>query len=114
MTGQTSSPNFLVTPSGLQTKIGLGPNGTPSVDAFAAKVGPAGTFLYYSTYLGGSGNDLGFGIAVDAAGSMYVTGTTESPNFPTTPSASGRSYSGAVGKDPSTTAGDAFIVKISG
>jgi hypothetical protein len=40
--------------------------------------------LSYATYLGGSGEDLGSGIAVDAAGNAYVTGQTESTNFPTT------------------------------
>ncbi len=39
--------------------------------------------LVYSTYLGGSGNDVGLGIAVDTAGSAYITGFTDSPNFPT-------------------------------
>jgi hypothetical protein len=39
--------------------------------------------LSYSTYLGGNGDDEGFGIAVDAAGNAYVTGDTSSPNFPT-------------------------------
>src|SRR5437899_1286615 len=39
--------------------------------------------LAYSTYLGGSGGDQGFGVAVDAAGSAYVTGLTQSSNFPT-------------------------------
>jgi Beta-propeller repeat len=39
--------------------------------------------LVYSTYLGGSANDEGFGIVVDSAGNAYVTGDTKSPNFPT-------------------------------
>jgi hypothetical protein len=39
--------------------------------------------LVYSTYLGGSGDDLGIAITVDAAGNAYVIGTTHSGNFPT-------------------------------
>lgn len=40
--------------------------------------------LTYSTYLGGNGGDIGYGIAVDSSGDAYVTGTTASLNFPTT------------------------------
>ena len=47
------------------------------------KLTPAGNALVYSTYLGGSGHDQGYGIAVDGAGSAYVTGYTDSTNFPT-------------------------------
>ena len=47
------------------------------------KLTPAGNALVYSTYLGGSGDDVGGGIAVDGAGSAYVTGYTASTNFPT-------------------------------
>ena len=56
-------------------------------DAFVSKINPSGSALVYSTYLGGSGQDLGSGIAVDSAGNAYVTGNTGSSNFPTTPSA---------------------------
>jgi len=59
-------------------------NCTPaSRDAFVAKLNPAGSALVYSTYLGGSNDDEGEAIAVDASGNAYVTGETESTNFPT-------------------------------
>ncbi|MBZ5624732.1 MAG: SBBP repeat-containing protein, partial [Acidobacteriia bacterium] len=51
-------------------------------DAFVAKLNPSGNGLVYCTYLGGRGDDRAYGIAVDAAGSAYVTGSTTSTNFP--------------------------------
>ena len=54
-----------------------------SVEAFVAKLNPAGNSIEYCTYLGGSNDDRAYGIAVDANGSAYVTGTTTSPDFPT-------------------------------
>ena len=55
-------------------------------DAFVTKLNAAGTALVYSTYLGGSGSDEGYGIAVDRAGQAYVTGHTNTPGsgFPGT------------------------------
>ncbi len=54
----------------------------PGRDAFVTKLAPAGNALVFSTYLGGSGTDVGLGIAVDAAGMVYVTGYTDSSDFP--------------------------------
>jgi hypothetical protein len=51
-------------------------------DAFVAKLNSSGNGLVYATYLGGSGDDRAYGIAVDAIGSVLVTGSTTSPNFP--------------------------------
>jgi Domain of Unknown Function (DUF1080)/Beta-propeller repeat len=53
-----------------------------NADAFVAKVNPTGSALVYSTYLGGSGTDYGYGIAVDSSGDAYVTGETSSTDFP--------------------------------
>jgi len=54
-----------------------------SHDIFIGKINAAGTALVYSTYLGGSGSDFNPTIAVDSAGNAYVTGYTDSSNFPT-------------------------------
>src|SRR5206468_6573112 len=48
------------------------------VDAFVTRVNAAGTAFLYAGYIGGSDSDAGFGIAVDGAGSAYVTGLTYS------------------------------------
>jgi hypothetical protein len=56
-----------------------------STDAFVAKLSPDGQELLYATYLGGSSEDAAYGIAVDASGSAYLTGTTESSDFPVFP-----------------------------
>jgi hypothetical protein len=58
---------------------------TPESDlghGFVITLQPDGSALVYSTYLGGSASDQGMGIAVDASGSAYVTGYTQSPDFP--------------------------------
>jgi hypothetical protein len=52
-------------------------------DAFVSKLDPFGDSFIYSTYLGGSGDDFGNGVAVDSSGNAYVTGTTQSGDFPT-------------------------------
>jgi hypothetical protein len=85
---------------------GCGPRGNDICpDAFVAKLSYTGSALVYSTYLGGTGNDQGNGIATDAAGNAYVTGSTRAKDFPTTASAFQRtSTSGPVE--------DAFISKI--
>jgi uncharacterized protein (TIGR03437 family) len=76
VTGYTSSANFPVRSAAQGTPGG-------AVDTFVLKVAPDGSSLIYSTFLGGSADDYGFGsLVVDAAGSAYVTGWTESANFP--------------------------------
>jgi len=52
------------------------------MDAFVTKFFANGTGYFYSTYLGGQGSDAGFGIAADNNGNAYITGETNSPNFP--------------------------------
>lgn len=77
VTGRTSSPNF---PAANPYQAA---NGSGAFDAFITKLNSSGNALVYSTYLGGSGEDVGHGIAVNSAGSAYVTGYTSSLNFPT-------------------------------
>ena len=80
VTGVTSSSDFPGTSgSPIQNMYG-----GFHFDAFVTKLNASGTTILYATYLGGSGNDEGFGIAVDAAGNAYVTGLTESLAFPGT------------------------------
>ena len=55
----------------------------PCDDVFVTKLSPDGTAIEYSTYLGGAAGDIGAGIAVDASGNAYVTGMTQSADFPT-------------------------------
>jgi hypothetical protein len=77
--GITSSSNFAAT---------LGAYATASAggdDGFVVKLNPAGSALVYATYLGGASADTVLGLAVDAAGNCYVTGSTLSSGFPTTP-----------------------------
>ncbi len=65
-----------------------------SSDAFVAKLNPTGSALTYSTFLGGTGGDGGYGIAIQG-GNAYVTGEAiSSPDFPTTPGAYDRSFNG--------------------
>ena len=79
-------------------------------DAFVTKLNAAGTALVYSTYLGGSGDDIGIGITVDPAGNAYVTGQTSSSNFPGTAGSPIQSkYAGSSGF---SSGGDGVVAKI--
>ena len=75
VTGSTNSSDF-------PTMNPFQPNLGGATNAFVTKLNAAGSALVYSTYLGGSGPDQGDGIAVDSSGDAYVTGSTESSNFP--------------------------------
>ncbi len=78
ITGVTSSANF-PTANALQPNLGS----LSGSNAFITKLNSAGSAEVYSTFLGGNGVDSGSGIAVDSAGNVYITGTTDSTNFPT-------------------------------
>jgi len=87
--------------------VSMGPDLTHNglADAFVAKVNADGTALYYCGYIGGSGNDYGYGIAVDLSSYAYITGYTSSTEatFPI-----------SVGPDPTHNGGyfDAFVAKV--
>ena len=89
--------NFPTTPGTLDTNLG-GPT-----DAFVTKLDASGAALVYSTYLGGISFERGMGIAVEGAGSAYVTGTTTSTDFPTTSGAFDTTYNDG---------GDIFVTKL--
>lgn len=72
--GVTSSLNF-------PTRNPIQADNRGGNDAFITKLNQTGSALIYSTYLGGSNDDRGSGIAVDSTGTAYVTGVTASPNF---------------------------------
>ena len=95
VTGQSSA--YFPTTSGAADPTNNGFN-----DVVVTKFNPIGRILLYSTYIGGSQSDTGKGIAVDAAGAAYVTGGTDSPDFPTSPGAF----------DTTRAANDAFVFKL--
>ncbi|MCF6159086.1 MAG: hypothetical protein E3K32_11070 [wastewater metagenome] len=76
VTGRTNSTDFPMMNAFIDSHGG-------DYDAFVTKIDATGSRLQYSTYLGGSRDDWGYGIAVDSLGNAYVTGRTNSTNFPT-------------------------------
>jgi uncharacterized protein (TIGR03437 family) len=109
VTGVTNSKNFPIV-GGFQASPSTSTNlnGTISVfnQAFVLKLNASGSALVYSSYLGGSGNDFGRGIAVDTSGNAYVTGNAYSFNFPV------KSPIQAMKGDLSTGIADAFVAKV--
>jgi photosystem II stability/assembly factor-like uncharacterized protein len=99
LTGITLSTDFPTVHAFQPTPGG----GIDNDNAFVTKVSADGSSLVYSSYLGGSGYNLGYGIAADAAGNAYLTGVTSSTDFPTAnafqPTLRGR--------------GNAFVTKVS-
>lgn len=78
LTGRTSSADFPIKGALQPRKLGA----SGSYDAFLTKLDPSGD-LIYSTYLGGSADDDGRAVALDAAGGLYIAGSTDSDDFPT-------------------------------
>jgi len=97
--GFTQSSDFPTTPGAFQqSSTGSGTQG------FLLKLSADGTALSYSTYLGGSADTVIQGIAIDAAGRVYVTGYTSSADFPVTPGAFQTTMKGGY---------DVFVTKFS-
>ena len=80
-------------------------------DAFVLKLSAAGTNAIYSTYLGGRQNEVALGLAVDGQGNAYVTGSTNSRDFPTTAGAYQTEFKGAGGEQQNI-ADDVFVTKL--
>jgi hypothetical protein len=102
LTGFTTSRNFPTTAGVFQTTF------RARGEAFVTKVDPTGSTLVYSTYIGGTANEGGQAIAVDAAGNAYVAGTTQSDDFPTTPGAFQTTGGGPI----DAFANDGFVAKL--
>ncbi|HWB12833.1 MAG TPA: SBBP repeat-containing protein [Pirellulales bacterium] len=105
VTGVTGSTNFPATAGAYQTTIGgYYPMSSTGYDAFVAKLSADGRSLVYSTYLGGGDEDFGSGITVDGSGNAYVSGITQSSDFPTTTGAYQTTFGGVA---------DAFVTRLS-
>ena len=103
VTGGTTSANLGATSS---APAKYTPGGKFGADGFVTKFDPTGSTVLYSTYFGGSGDDVGLGIAVDAQGNAHVTGATLSTNFPTTGAIQKTSGGGNL------LGSDAFVLKL--
>lgn len=98
ITGTTDSTNFPTTFGANDTTYNGGQ------DAFILKLSADGSTLIYSTFIGGSSYDGGWAIAVDESSNAYITGYTQSSDFPTTTEANDTSFAGTS---------EAFVIKLS-
>lgn len=108
VTGVTNSTNFPITPGAFQSALSAG----FSNDTFVTKLNSAGTALLYSTYLGGTNNERGSGIAVDSSGRAFITGSTSSADFDVTPGAFQTIFGGS--DSPFGTSDDAYVTQLNG
>lgn len=99
--GTTSSPDFPTTPGAFDRQL------VGNLDVFVTKLSADASRLAYSTFLGGSDGEYGFGLAFQGPSTAYITGTTGSTDFPTTPGAYDTSFNGGLGEY-----GDAFVAKL--
>ncbi len=91
ITGRTFSADYPTTTGAYSESINGG-----SYDAFISKLNADGSGLIYSTYIGGSGDEIGYDIQVDENGNAYMSGYTSSTDYPTTIGAYDRIYNGGA------------------
>ena len=102
----------LSTPSAFQPNY---QGGNLAGDAFVAKFDHLGQNLIYFTYLGGSGDDAAYALAVNGAGDAYVAGFTVSTNFPVVNAiTNGTNISGPIDKYAKAYLSDAFVAELDG
>jgi uncharacterized repeat protein (TIGR01451 family) len=113
LTGITGSPNFPTTPNAYQTHCGTDGLCNGTFDGFVTQLNPTGTAILASTFLGGSDYDYTAGIQVNPT-AIYVSGSTVSPDFPTTANAVQPTYGGGSSGCVVTTGtcGDVTISKL--
>ena len=101
VTGRTDGAGYPTTAGGFD----ITQNGND--DVFVTKLNVAGSGLLYSTFIGGSNDDVGFGIAVDSSGNAFVTGWTNGgvTDYPTTAGVFDTTHNGAA---------DVFVTKLGG
>jgi hypothetical protein len=98
--GYTFASDFPTTPGSFDTTH----NGLPGFgDLFVTKLNADGSSLVYSTFIGGKGGDFCWALAIDGRGGAYLTGHTDSTDFPTTPSAFDPTFNGG---------GEAYLTKL--
>ena len=115
LAGQTLSQRFYTNGLAFSTTGAFQTNfagGKLSGDAFVAKLDNSATTLYYLTYLGGNADDGAVSLAVNAAGDAYVTGFTDSSNFPTTTNALYKQIGGTFSKSFGSYPVDAFVTEL--
>jgi hypothetical protein len=122
VTGETLSTDFPITAGAFQPTCGTNGNcnaagGIVFSDAFVARINAGGGALHYSTYLGGSSDDTGLGIAVDGSGNAYVTGETTHTNtsvatgdFPIFPNPG--AFQTSYGNGSAAAGSNAFVTKL--
>ncbi len=121
VTGTTASSDFPKTAGVVQPNYGGGTvaGGCASTsgtcgDAFVTELNSTGSGLVFSTYLGGSGDETGRGITLDGSGNIFVSGMTNSTNFPTTSGAFQTAFAGGSTSCLGLSiCGDAFVTKLS-